>query len=173
MSHRGPFLLLFATGRQLSSLLHEEMADAPLTPDEFAVTSVLLIEQPVRPTELAGLTGLRPTTMSNYLRRFEADGVVTRRRDPDDGRASLVELTADGVARTEACFPAFGSAIGSFQKALAEAGVPELDVIDTLEAVSRALDLALEKVALEKVALEKVALEKVRPEKVRPAPRRA
>jgi DNA-binding MarR family transcriptional regulator len=76
---------------------------------------------------------------------------VTRRRDPDDGRASLVELTPDGKARTEACFPAFASAIGSFQKALAEAGVPELDVVDTLEAVSRALDLALEKVALEKV----------------------
>ena len=69
-----------------------------------------------------------------------------------------MEPTPDGKARTEACFPAFGSAIGSFQKALAEAGVPELDVIEALEAVSRALDLALEKVA---------------PEKVRPARRRA
>ena len=151
MSHRGSFLLLFATGRQLSTLLHEEMADAPLTPDEFAVTSVLRLEQPVRPTELAQLTGLRPTTLSNYLRRFEADGVVTRRRDPDDGRASLVELTPGGLARTEACLPAFASAIGSFQKALAEAGVRELDVVEMLERVSQALDLALEKVALEKV----------------------
>jgi DNA-binding MarR family transcriptional regulator len=151
MSHRGPFLLLFATGRQLRTLLDEELADSPLTPDEFAVTSVLLLEQPVRPTELAELTGLRPTTLSNYLRRFEAAGVVTRRRDPDDGRASLVELTAEGKAQTEACFPGFGSAIGSFQKALAETGVPELDVVEMLESVSRALDLALEKVAAEKV----------------------
>jgi DNA-binding MarR family transcriptional regulator len=151
MTHRGPFLLLFATGRQLSTLLHEEMADSPLTPDEFAVTSVLLLEQPVRPSELARLTGLRPTTLSNYLRRFEASGIVTRRRDPDDGRASLLELTAEGKERTEACFPGFASAIGSFQKALAETGVPELDVVEALEGVSRALDLALEKVALEKV----------------------
>ena len=158
MSHRGPFLLLFATGRQLSTLLHEEMADSPFTPDEFAVTSVLLLEQPVRPTELARLTGLRPTTLSNYLRRLEAAGVVSRRRDPDDGRASLVELTAEGRERTEACFPGFASAIGSFQKALAETGVPELDVVEMLESVSRALDLALEKVAAERV---------------RPAPRRA
>jgi DNA-binding MarR family transcriptional regulator len=153
MSHRGPFLLLFATGRQLSTLLHEEMVDSPLTPDEFAVTSVLLLEQPVRPTDLARLTGLRPTTLSNYLRRFETKGIVSRRRDPGDGRASLVELTPEGVARTEACFPAFASAIGSFQKALAETGVPELDVIETLEGVSRALDLALEKVELENVRL--------------------
>ena len=163
MSHRGPFLLLFATGRQLGTLLHEEMAEAPLTPDEFAVTSVLLLEQPVRPTELARLTGLRPTTLSNYLRRFEAGGIVSRRRDPDDGRASLLELTPEGRERTEGCFPAFGSAIGSFQKALAEAGVPEFDVIETLESVSRALDLAL----------DKVALEKDQPKRVRPATRRA
>jgi DNA-binding MarR family transcriptional regulator len=149
MSHRGPFLLLFATGRQLSTLLHEEMADSPFSPDEFAVTSVLLLEQPVRPTELARLTGLRPTTLSNYLRRFEKDGVVSRRRDPADGRASLVELTEDGAARTQACFPGFASAIGSFQKALAESGVPELDVVDMLESISRALDLALEKIRTE------------------------
>jgi len=146
MAHRGPFLLLFATGRQLSTLLQEVMEDAPLTPDEFAVTSVLRLEQPVRPTELARLTGLRPTTLSNYLRRFEAAGVTTRRRDPDDGRASLVELTAEGVRRTEACFPAFAEAIGTFQKALAEAGVPELDVLEALEAVSGALETSLERI---------------------------
>jgi hypothetical protein len=50
----------------------------------------------------------------------------------------------------------------SFQKALAEAGVPELDVLETLEAVSRALDLALEKLSREP-----------RREEVRPARRRA
>src|SRR3954463_5693413 len=105
MTHRGPFLLLFATGRQLRSLLDEVMVDGPLTPDEFAVTSVLRLEQPVRPTELAALTGLRPTTLSNYLRRFESAGLTTKRRDPDDGRASLVELTPEGLRRTEACFP--------------------------------------------------------------------
>jgi DNA-binding MarR family transcriptional regulator len=178
MSHRGPFLLLFATGRQLSTLLAEEMADAPFTPDEFAVTSVLLLEQPVRPTELARLTGLRPTTLSNYLRRFEAGGTVARRKDPADGRASLVELTPEGAERTRACFPGFASAIGSFQKALAESGVPELDVVETLESVSRALDLALEKVAAERSAAGRVGPgrvrpKRVRPKRVRPGPRRA
>jgi DNA-binding MarR family transcriptional regulator len=151
MTHRGPFLLLFATSRQLSTLLHDEMAGSPLTPDEFAVTSVLLLEQPVRPTELARLTGLRPTTLSNYLRRFESAGLVSRRRDPDDGRASLVELTAEGTRRTQACFPAFGNAIRSFQEALARAGVPELDVVEVLEAVSGALDVALGELGAEKV----------------------
>lgn len=147
MSHRGPFLLMFATGRQLSTLLHETMRDSPLTPDEFAVTSALRLEQPVRPTELARITGLRPTTLSNYLRRFESAGLVVRSRDPGDGRASLVRLTDLGVERTEACFPGFAEAIETFQKALAERGTPELDVTETLEAVAQALDDALDRVS--------------------------
>src|SRR6201995_1103861 len=129
MPYRGPFLLLYTTQQQLGRLLADAMAGAPLTPAEFSVTSVIRLEQPVRPTDLARLTGLRPTTLSNVLRRVEADGLTAGRRDPDDGRALLIELTPDGMTRTEACFPAFADAIGSFQKALAEQGLPELDVI--------------------------------------------
>lgn len=142
MSHRGPFLLVFATGRQLSSLLHDVMADAPLTPDEFAVTSVLRLEAPVRPSALAALTGLPVTTLNHYLRRFEADGLVRRQRDPADGRAVLLELTDEGRRRTEDCFPAFGHAIGTFEKALADEGLPEADLLHALEAMSRALQVA-------------------------------
>jgi DNA-binding MarR family transcriptional regulator len=142
LEYRGPFLLLFATDQQLSRLLAAAMADAPLRPDEFAVTSVLRLVGPVRPTALAELTGLRPTTLSNYLRRFEDAGLVRRRRDPADGRAHLVALTARGTRETVACFPAFEGAISAFRKALADEGVPERDVIDTLEAVSRALATA-------------------------------
>jgi DNA-binding MarR family transcriptional regulator len=146
MSHRGPFLLLFATGRQLSSLLHDVMAEAPLTPDEFAVMSVLRLEAPVRPTALAELTGLPITTLNHYLRRFETDGLVTRQRDPDDGRAVLLALTAAGTERTEACFPAFATAIETFQKALADEGVPEADALHVLEAMSRAFETARDRI---------------------------
>jgi DNA-binding MarR family transcriptional regulator len=149
MSHRGPFLLLFATGRQLSSLLADVMVDAPLTPDEFAVASVLRLEAPVRQKDLAALTGLPPTTLAHYLRRFEADGLVARERDPADGRAVLLELTPEGIERTESCFPAFATAITTFQKALADEGVPEIDVIDVLEAMSRAFDVARARVRSE------------------------
>jgi DNA-binding MarR family transcriptional regulator len=142
LEFRGPFLLLFATDQQLARLLQTAMVDAPLRPDEFAVTSALRLTAPVRPSELAEITGLRPTTLSNYLRRFEGSGLVRRRRDPLDGRASLLTLTAKGLRRTEACFPAFEHAIGTFRKALVEEGVPEKDVLDTLESVSRALAAA-------------------------------
>jgi DNA-binding MarR family transcriptional regulator len=49
--------------------------------------------------------------LSNWLRRLDAAGHVTRRPNPDDGRSALVALTPDAVRLTEACFPAFSLAI--------------------------------------------------------------
>jgi DNA-binding MarR family transcriptional regulator len=144
---------MFATDRQLDDLLHAALADAPLKPDEFAVASVIAHEGPLRPTVLARLTGLRPTTLSNYLRRFEAEGLLTRTRDAEDGRAILVELTAEGRGRADACAPAFQQAQAAFESVLDELGAGQADILEALETISRALEVALEN--------------------VRPAPRRA
>ena len=137
---------MFANDRQLDDLLHTAMAGAPLKPDEFAVASVIAHEGPLRPTLLARLTGLRPTTLSNYLRRFEADGLVSRTRDVEDGRAFLVELTTEGRRRADACGPAFQQALGSFESALDELGAGQADILEALETISAALDVAMERV---------------------------
>ncbi|WP_187283198.1 MarR family winged helix-turn-helix transcriptional regulator [Streptomyces sp. t39] len=52
-----------------------------------------------RGTELAGYFGVGKATMSRQLRAMEEVGLVTREPDPADGRASLVRLTGEGVAR--------------------------------------------------------------------------
>ena len=49
-----------------------------------------------RQRELAEAMGVEDATMTRHLDRLEADGLVTRRRDPADRRAFLVELTARG-----------------------------------------------------------------------------
>ena len=139
---RGPFILLFAVDRQLAELLATALADAPIKPTDFAVTSVLRLTGPVRPTELARLVGMRPTSLSNYLRRLGDAGLVRRRQDPTDGRAVLVSLTAKGRRATEACFPGFGAAIEAFRSALTDQGVREDDLLEMLESVSRAFDQA-------------------------------
>jgi DNA-binding MarR family transcriptional regulator len=146
LQYRGPFLLVHAVDGQLGTLLQLAMRECPLTPVEFAVTSVLRLTGPVRAGELAELTGRRPTSMSNYLRRFEERGLVRRRTDARDGRATLVSLTARGIRETEACFPAFGEAIITFRKALADDGIDEADILAALEATSRALATALKDV---------------------------
>ncbi len=143
LEFRGPFLLFFAVDSQLGTLLQTTMRACPLTPEEFAVTSVLNLSGPTRAGELASLTGLRPTTMSNYLRRFEERGIVRRRTDASDRRASLVSLTTKGKRQTLACFPGFQAAINAFQKALVEEGILEAELLHALEGASRALTVAL------------------------------
>lgn len=45
---------------------------------------------------LARLAGIAAPTATRMVDGLEARGLVTRRRDPDDGRAVLIALTADG-----------------------------------------------------------------------------
>ncbi|MEU3446235.1 MarR family transcriptional regulator [Streptomyces thermolilacinus] len=52
-----------------------------------------------RATELAGYFGVGKGTMSRQLRALEELGLIARRPDPADGRASLVRLTDEGRER--------------------------------------------------------------------------
>jgi MarR family transcriptional regulator for hemolysin len=40
--------------------------------------------------------GIREATLTHHLNAMESDGLLTRRRDPDNRRVHLVELTAAG-----------------------------------------------------------------------------
>jgi len=47
-------------------------------------------------SELAAAERMRQQSMAQTVRDLEADGLVSRRPDPDDGRRAFVELTAAG-----------------------------------------------------------------------------
>ena len=49
-------------------------------------------------SELAVAERVRPQSMAQTVGDLEADGLVTRRPDPDDRRRALVELTTQGRA---------------------------------------------------------------------------
>ena len=136
IDQRGPFLVLFALGQQLSALLARAMAGAPLTPADFAVYSALRLMQPTTPTELAAALGMRVTTLSSVLAKMDGQGHLERHRNPADGRSRLIALTEAGTAATIACFPSFGQAITAFRDHL---DADEQQVLDCLEAVSAAL----------------------------------
>lgn len=48
--------------------------------------------------ELAESVGIQGATLTHHLNAMEADGLVTRRRDPANRRKHLVELTPSGEA---------------------------------------------------------------------------
>ena len=49
-------------------------------------------------SELAVAERVRPQSMAQTVSELQADGLLTRRPDPDDGRRALVELTNKGRA---------------------------------------------------------------------------
>jgi DNA-binding MarR family transcriptional regulator len=47
-------------------------------------------------SDLAGAERVRPQSMAQTVSELEADGLITRRPDPADGRRALLELTDKG-----------------------------------------------------------------------------
>ncbi len=56
----------------------------------------LVHEGPARLTTLACLEGIPQPAMTPMIQRLERQGLVERSSDPDDGRAAVVALAADG-----------------------------------------------------------------------------
>lgn len=109
---------LFAAGQRVRYLLAAAMADSSLSPDEYAVYSVLVDEGASTPTAMARAVGMPPTTMSHYVRAMVTRGHVERDRNPGDGRSSVLALTPAGRAEHTAAAAAFRDANRRFLDAL-------------------------------------------------------
>ncbi len=64
--------------------------------------------------ELADALGIREATLTHHLNAMETDGLLTRRRDPNNRRIHIVELTDAG----EAAFLTLGTAAVAFDQRL-------------------------------------------------------
>jgi MarR family transcriptional regulator for hemolysin len=64
--------------------------------------------------QLAAAVGITEATLTHHLNAMEADGLLTRRRDPTNRRHHLVELTDQG----EAAFARLGAAAVTFDRRL-------------------------------------------------------
>jgi DNA-binding MarR family transcriptional regulator len=71
----------------------------------IGLLSLLMRLGPVRASSLAEHACLNPSTVSRHLKELENAGHVVRRGDPDDGRATVLEVSPEGrelVAATTA-----------------------------------------------------------------------
>jgi DNA-binding MarR family transcriptional regulator len=128
---RNVLFRLFILGQLADDLLGQSMRRAKLSSNDFAVQSAIRAFQPITPTRLAALLGMRPTTLSSYLRRLEARRQIRRRRNPEDGRSFLLEVTKTGDRNVVAAFPALRGSIAQ--------------VHEQLDYSSQDLDLALDR----------------------------
>src|SRR5215467_9774242 len=81
--------------------------------------------------ELAEAIGIRGPTLTHHLDVMESAGLVTRRRDPENRRVHLVELTAAG----NAVYLRLSGAVAAFDQRL-RSGMSRRDIAE----VERLLD---------------------------------
>jgi DNA-binding MarR family transcriptional regulator len=93
--------LLAKASQRWNARLRERFAANGFGEVRPAYGSVLLPlfeEAPLRMSEIAARSRLSKQTMTTLVRAAERAGLVTRERDPEDGRAFLITLTARGRA---------------------------------------------------------------------------
>lgn len=91
-------LLLTRTAKVVSRAFDEALTEAGGSLPTWLVLVSLKGQAHGAQRELAEAVGIEGPTLTHHLNRMEADGLVTRRRDPDNRRVHRVELTGDGEA---------------------------------------------------------------------------
>lgn len=86
----------------LGQLLRRLRAEHRFSLSHGSVLGRLDREGPRSVSELATAERVRPQSMAQTVSELEADGLITRRPDPGDGRRALVELTEQGLAVLQA-----------------------------------------------------------------------
>lgn len=79
-----------------SRILRTRTADDRVSASQFSVLAYLQRNGEATPGAIAAFEHVSPPVMTRILRRLEADGLVVRCSDPEDGRQVLVSLTEKG-----------------------------------------------------------------------------
>ncbi|WP_425309013.1 MarR family transcriptional regulator [Ammonicoccus fulvus] len=88
--------LLMRAGRRLRSAHAEELIGLPVNPHQARALRAIARRAPLRPSALAESLRVAPRSATEVVDALVAGGWVERARDPDDGRAMLLDLTAPG-----------------------------------------------------------------------------
>src|SRR4029077_7453650 len=103
----------------VGQLLREAMAGGPLTPEEYAIYSVVFEAESVTPTEMSERMSMPMTTVMEKVRLLESRGHARRVAHPPDGRSYHLVLTAQGLAAHKQSNQRFEVAYRAFLDSLA------------------------------------------------------
>ena len=96
----------------LRRALDDALTPAGLSGDDFALYHLIASHEALTPSEICSWTGMRPSTVTSYLRRMTDRGHAARTPSARDGRSYQVGLTPAGGA-------AYAEALGLFLPVLA------------------------------------------------------
>ena len=130
---------LFAAGQAARALLNGALRDSPLRPDEYAVYSALGEPGRHTPTSIRQQLGMAGPTLSDYLATMATRSHLSRARNPDDGRSTILGLTRAGRLAHSRTARDFDPAIAAVLKELSgDAEAIRSCLIDLRNAASRA-----------------------------------
>jgi MarR family transcriptional regulator for hemolysin len=120
-------LRLSRVARSVSRAFDDALAEAGGSLPVWLVLISLKSRPLANQRELADAVGIREATLTHHLNAMDAQGLITRRRDPANRRVHVVEMTEKG----EAAFGRLRGAAVAFDQRL-RAGLSPAD-IDRLE----------------------------------------
>ncbi|MFI6684036.1 MarR family winged helix-turn-helix transcriptional regulator [Streptomyces sp. NPDC050485] len=107
-------LHLARTARTVGRAFDEALAEVGGSMPNWLILISLKSHRLGNQRELADAVGIRGATLTHHLNAMEAEGLVTRRRDPANRRVHQVELTEKG----EAAFQSMRGAATAFDQRL-------------------------------------------------------
>jgi MarR family transcriptional regulator, transcriptional regulator for hemolysin len=128
-------LYLTRVSRVVSRAFGDALAEAGGSLPVWLVLISLKSGQLASQRELADAVGIQGATLTHHLNAMESAGLVTRRRDPQNRRMHLVELTAQG----DALFFRLRNAAVAFDERL-RAGLTRPDVVQLEELLAKLRD---------------------------------
>jgi len=120
-------LALMTVGR----LMRQHAAGEVLDPGSIWLLKSLHSRGNMRIRELADCVNLDASTVSRHVAQLTGLGLVERTPDPDDGRASLLAITADGGAQLEQAFERRRALLAQCLDAWPEDDLSQLDQLLT------------------------------------------
>ena len=125
-------LRLSRAARSVSRAFDDALAGAGGSLPVWLVLISLKSQRLANQRELAEAVGIREATLTHHLNAMDAQGLITRRRDPANRRVHVVELTEKG----EAAFHRMRGAAVAFDRRL-RSGISEEDVANLEDLLSR------------------------------------
>ena len=114
-----------------------------LTPTQASVLSIVSARGPMGLAALNELEGLNPTMLSRIVGKLDELGLISRRPDPEDLRAVLVEATPEGIGMFERVRALRTAALAECLEQLDDALVDRLvAALPSLEALTEELRLS-------------------------------
>jgi MarR family transcriptional regulator, organic hydroperoxide resistance regulator len=131
--------LLWAIDHALKSISKRLRSSVGITGPQRLVLRLIGHFGAPSPGELADVLRVHPSSLTGVLRRLQRAGLVTRARDPEDGRRAILTLTERGRALHQRHA---GTVESSVRRTLRAATAAEISAArDVLARLSRELDV--------------------------------